>query len=187
MKKYSLKIIAIVLFITAIVSLFATSCASLNSSHKYVTIHTTEPSKIIHNQDTISTIDNKVHLKVERKKEPLLFVATTDSLTKSIRIRHGSSVMYWANIPFNLGLGLIEDKNNPKRYSYPDKIFINSAEAKSKYYCCGKANNKGELYFHISQSLNIFFMAPESKYSGIGAGVIIPDKVYHPFRSKVYQ
>ena len=108
MKIYLYKIIVIALFFAVIAPLFMSSCASLvNQPHKYITIHTTEPSIIIHKEDTINTIDNKAHLKVERKREPLSIVATTDSLTKSIRIRHRSSVMYWSNICFNFGIGMI--------------------------------------------------------------------------------
>ena len=51
----------------------------MNQSHKSITFYTTEPSKIILNRDTMNTIDNKVNLKVERKKEPIKITASTDS------------------------------------------------------------------------------------------------------------
>ena len=142
----------------------SSSCATMvNQSYKYVTIHTTEQSKIICGQDTMNTIDNKAHLKVERKKEPLAFVATTDNTSKSINIKPRSSMMYWSNICFNFGIGMGKDSKNPKRYTYPDKIFINSANETDRYYWYGKANNKGELYFHLSPSNNIINMAPENE------------------------
>ena len=157
-----------------IVSLLMSSCATiLNRPHKYVTVHTTEPSQIIHWQDTINTIDNKAHLKVYRSWLPLLIVATTDNLTKRIGIESRNSAMYWANIPFNYGLGMLIDRNNPKRYTYPGKIFINSADATGRYSMFGKANNKGELYLHLSLPfINPFRMMPENEGVKNNVGII---------------
>jgi len=143
-------------------SILTTSCATLlNQPYKNVTILTTEPSTIIHNQDTVNTIDNKAHLRVDRKNEPLSIIATTDDLAKSIELKPRNSFLYWINIS-NYGIGMLVDKNNPKRYAYPDKIWINSVDDYSKF---GRANNKGELYLHLSSplSFNFFLMAPENE------------------------
>ena len=155
------------------VSTLMTSCATiLNQPYKYITIYTTEQSEIIYKQDTINTIDNKAHLKVERKKEPLSIVATTDNLTKSIDIAPKSSIMYWSNIYFNYGIGMLVDMNNPKRYSYHGKIYINSADAISRYYKYGEANNKGELYLHLSLPfINSFRMMPENESAKVNTGL----------------
>ena len=72
-------------------------------------------------------------------------------------------MMYLSNICFNFGIGLITERNLPERYTYPGKIFINSTDATSRYYHYGEANNKGELYFHISPSHTLFVnMTPEN-------------------------
>ena len=151
-----------------------TSCATIiNQPYKYVTLHTTEPSNIILGQDTIETIDNKVHLKVERKKElsPSIFIIT-DSLTKSIRIESKNSFMYWSNL-LNCGIGMLVDMKNPKRYSYPDKIYVNSTNKSYDYSIHGKANNKGELYLHLSPpfSLSVFKTLPENENIRINIGI----------------
>jgi len=84
-----------------------TSCATImNQPYKKITIYTTEPSKIIYNQNTITTSDNKADLSVLRKKETLRIIATTDSLTKSIEVEPRNSFMYWSNIFFNYGIGM---------------------------------------------------------------------------------
>ena len=150
------------------VSVFLSSCATIvNQPYKYVTVHTTEPSSIIFEHDTINTTDNKAHLKVKRKNEALSFVTTTDSLTKSVRIKPESSIMYWANIicPYNFGLGMLVDRKNPKRYSYPDKIYINPTDTKENYSIYGQANNKGELYLHLSLQpfINSILMKPKNE------------------------
>jgi len=135
-----------------------TSCATIRP-HKYVTIHTTEQSKIIHKEDTVHTDNNKMHLRVE-KREPLSIVVITDSLTEFIDIKS-------------------------RIFSYPHKIFINSSDATSQYRLFGKANNKGELYLHYSFSfLHPFLMAVEGKNGkrqavGFGGAFIGLDYYYH--------
>lgn len=155
-----------------IISILMTSCATLmNRPYKYVTVLTTEPCKIICKQDTIYTVKNKAHLKLERNNESVSIVAITDSFTKSIDIESKNSFMYWSNIYFNYGIGMIIDGNNPKRYSYPQKIYINSADAVNKYDRHGKANNKGELYLHASLPfINSFRMMHENEGSKVSTG-----------------
>jgi hypothetical protein len=162
-----------IIFTFWIVSVLMTSCATIvNRPYKYVTVHTTEPGKIIYGQDTINTIDNKVQLKVERNDKPLSIVATTDSLTKSINIESEYSIMYWANICFNCGIGMLIDMKSPKRYSYPDRIYINPADAKEDYSIYGQANNKGELYLHLSLPLiNSLLMMPGNEGTKVKAGI----------------
>ena len=177
---YRITVIALVFTVMLI-----TSCATIfNLPHKNVTIYTTEPSTIIYKQDTVNTIDNKVHLRVERKNEPLSIIAATDSLSKSIEIKQINSAMYWANLYPFYGIGMLVDKNNPKRYSYPEKIYINSANAVSGYSRFGEANNKRELYLHLSlpQSFNIFLMSPEDesvKTSTGFTGITVGFDYYH--------
>ena len=179
------------IFYTLIASIFLTSCATIvNQPYKYVTVHTTKPSNIIFKHDTINAIDNKVHLKVERKNESLSIVTTTDSLVKSIRIEPKSSIMYWSNICFNYGIGMLVDMNNPKRYSYPNKIYINSADTSGNYSIYGQANNKGELYLHLSLPLiNSSLIMPENEEAkvkmGIG-GITIGLDYYHSKKQYIH-
>ncbi len=136
----------------------------MNQSHKDITIYTTEPSKIILNRDTINTIDNKATLKVERKKEVLNVTASTDSLTKTIEVEPKNSFMYWSNIFGNYGIGMLVDRNNPKRYTYPQRIYINSTDTISRYYRYSQANKKGELHLHISlPHINSLNLTPENE------------------------
>ena len=156
-----------------IVSLFMTSCATiLNQPYKNITIYTTEPSKIIYKQDTIETKNNKVHLTVERKKEILSIVAMTDRITKPIEIKPSNSFAYWLNIyPASLWTGFLIDKNNPKRYSYPERIYINSADTISKHYGYSQSDNKGELYLHLSlPHINFFSLKPQDETRKVSAG-----------------
>lgn len=149
-----------------------TSCATLvNQSTKIVTIHTTEPSKIIYKQDTVETENNKTHLKVERKKEVLSIVAKTDSISKTILLEPKNSFMFWFNIPSNYALGMLIDMKNPKRYSYPGKIYLNSEDSINRYCKYGKIDNKGELYLHLSlPHVNSFYLKPMNEGQKINTG-----------------
>ena len=160
------------LYILSILA-FMSSCATLlNPPHKYVTIHTTKPTQIIHGETIISTVDNKAHLRAERKNAPLQITAITDSLEKSIEIEQKNSVAFWTNL-FNYGIGMLVDRNNPKRYTYPGKIFINSADATGGYSLFGKANNKGELYLYFSLPMvNRFRMMIEGEGSKRSVGAM---------------
>ena len=160
------------IFYILTVSVLMTSCATIfNRPYKYVTIHTTEPSKIIYKQDTINTIDDKTHLKVERQDAPLSIIVITDSISESFAIKRKNSAMYWSNILFNYGLGMLFERNNPKRYTYPGKIYINSEGATGQYSLYGIANNKGELYLHYSNPIiNPFRMMPENLGAKVRTG-----------------
>ncbi|MDR2205986.1 MAG: hypothetical protein LBE36_07510 [Flavobacteriaceae bacterium] len=80
------------------VPILLTSCATfMNKPYTAVTVHTTEPSKIIYQNDTLETINNRAELFVERKKDTLLIVAKTDSLTKSVSVKPRLSFMYWSS------------------------------------------------------------------------------------------
>lgn len=149
------------------ISILITSCATvLNRSHEKVKVYTTEPSTIIHKYDTIKTVNNKVNLRVERKKELLPIVATTDSITKTIEIKPRNSLAYWLNIyPTPLfWTGFLIDKKNPKRYSYPKRVYINSTDTTSKYYRYSQSDNKGEFHLHFSLPwVNFFSLKPQGE------------------------
>lgn len=155
-----------------IVSILFTSCATImNQSHKEITIYTTEPSAIIFNQDTIQTVGNKAGLKVERKNEVINIVATTDSLSKNFEVEPKISFMYWSNIFCNYGIGMLVDKNNPKRYSYPQRIYIHSADTINRYFRYSQSNNKGEIHLHVSlPHINSFDLTPENEGAKVNTG-----------------
>ena len=159
-------------FYILIVSLFMTSCATiLNQPYKNVKVNTTEPSKIIHRYDTITTVNNKANLLAERKNETLSIVAMTDSITKTIEIKPRNSFWWWFNIPYTYGIGMLVDMDNPKRYSYPNRIYINSADTISKYYDYNQSDNKGELHLHLSLPwVNSFNLNPKNEGRKVNTG-----------------
>jgi hypothetical protein len=149
-----------------------TSCATImNQPQKNLTIYTTIPSEIIYKGDTIITVDNKANFRVERNKEPISFIATADSLTKTFQVKSQNSFMYWSNIFCNYGIGMLVDRKNPKRYSYPQRIYVNSADTIGRFFRYKQANNKGELYLHLSfPHINSFYLTPENEETKSNTG-----------------
>lgn len=141
------------LFILTVLILLSSCATIINQPHTNVKVRTTESSKIIYRQDTIKTANNEVNLWVERKKETLSFVAMTDSITKTIEVKSKlSTAFWWGNLFSGAGvIGYAVDLTNPKRFTYPTRIYINSAETIGRYYRYNPAgNNKGELHLHLS-------------------------------------
>ena len=156
------------------------SCASFTTQEwAKSTIYTTKPTKIVFRNDTIKTLRNKAKLTLERKNAPIEIIAITDSLKKKVTINAINSLDYWANIPCNLGIGMLIDRNNPKRYTYPRRIYLNSSDTINRYFSYEQGNNKGQLLLHLSLPyINGFQLTPANEdlkknigYCGISIGL----------------
>jgi hypothetical protein len=154
------------IFLALTIFLLLTSCATLtNQAWTVSTIYTTEPTKIVFQNDTIKTKRNKVKLILERQNAPIEIIAITDSLKKKVTIKAINSIEYWANIAYFYGIGMLIDNRNPKRYTYPPKIYLNSTDTINKYYnYYERWNNKGQLLLHLSlPHINSFLLTPENE------------------------
>jgi hypothetical protein len=141
------------------------SCASiLNQSETEIDVHTTKPSKIIFNNDTVQTNNNKATVVSVRENKPIEITALTDSLTKTVTVFPKSSTAYYLNF-MSFGIaGLLVERNNPKRYGYPGSIYLNSSDSMPKYYSYSQSSKKGELYLHLSLPyINSFYLQPENE------------------------
>lgn len=158
--------------ITLIISLLFASCASLiNQEWTKSTIYTTEPTKIVFQNDTIKTKKNKTKLTFERKDTPIEIIAITDSLKKRVTIKPINSFAYWGNIPCNYGIGMLIDKTNPKRYTYPKNIYLNSSDTINRHFSYEQGNNKGQLLLQLSLPyINNFHLTPVNEGTKNNAG-----------------
>jgi len=159
---------AIPIQIHLVILLTASSCASiLNSRNKEIDIITTSNARVIFKKDTLSNTDCTTRLFVERSQYPLLIKVFNDSISKNIEIRSTNSFAYWLNVyPWFLP-GFFIDKKNPKRYGYPDKIYINPRDILQKYFHYDPRSNKGKWLLQISVPyFNNFLLRPdkEKKY-----------------------
>lgn len=147
-------------------SIFLSSCATvLNKPMTKTTIVTTKPSKIVYKTDTIVTINNELTLNVERKKEALKITAITDSLQENINIKSRLSPEFYGNLFLPTGLlGLLIDLKTPKRFTYPNKIYLDLSNTKTKFTTFKRDNQKGEIYLHFSfPHVNNFLLQPTNE------------------------
>jgi len=163
-----------------IMSCFLLSCATImNQPYKNIAVSVTKPSRIVVNKDTVQTVDNKARIVVQRSKEPIILIAITDSLKKEVNIDSKNSGAYYINIFYNYGLGMLIDQHNPKRYTYPDRIYLNSSDTLNEFFKYGQDNRKGEVYLHLSLPyINQFRLKPDNEsvrsnmgFWGVSAGL----------------
>lgn len=112
------------------------SCATmLNSKKTSVTITTSEPSKLVINNDTLKNKMLSSSFIFDRGKKPIIVTAFTDSLTKTVSIQSKNSFAYWLNVYPNIHFwtGFYIDTKTKKRYTYPKTVFIDFALHDSTY------------------------------------------------------
>jgi len=165
-----MKLKAKIIFLAVLCTL--SSCATiLNQSKTFVHVHTTEPSLIVQGNDSVKTIKNKALLTVERKNEPITIITITDSLKNQIQVNPRNSFAYYYNIFWNLGIGMIVEKNNPKRFDYPMSVRINPNDTTVKVYINNIVPEKGNLFLHISlPHINNFYLNPDQENTKINTG-----------------
>jgi len=114
-------------------ALLFSSCASiLNSKTTSINFATSEPARLVIENDTINS--NKVgqNIEVARNRVPLNVEIIQDDKTKNIDVYSRNSAAYYANfvgIPLYgvpTLIGLVVDNKNPKRYAYPKTVFIDT-------------------------------------------------------------
>lgn len=149
-----------------LISICITSCATLsneiNGCRQTINLNTNKPSRIIFQNDTLST-NNKTIIEVERGKEDLILEVLTDSLRKDVTIHSKNSLEYWLNIPTNYGIGMLIDKDNPNRYSYPKNVYLDLETRADEYFTSDISDKTNQLYLHLSiPYLNSFYLQPDN-------------------------
>ncbi|HEX8269627.1 MAG TPA: hypothetical protein VF581_07015 [Flavobacterium sp.] len=157
------------IFRSAILLLFTLSllsCATIiNGPETIVQIKTTKPTRIVHESDTIATKENSASLIVTRSRKPFVFTAITDSLTKKdITVRSRLSGAFFGNL-LGYGVpGMIVDLTNPKRFTYPKLIYLNSADTVNKHYYYDPFGIPSKFTINVSfPEGNTFYVHPEGK------------------------
>lgn len=152
------------------------SCATiLNSRYKAMTIYTHTPAKVIIQKDTIHSEYNEAHFLVPRSKNSLTFQLLIDTVTTTLSIPAKNSFAYYLNIPYNYGLGMFVDQGNPKRFTYPRRVYLDSSWQIQTF----PLTRKGDFNFQVSLPyINTFLMQPAGRslasstgFWGFGLGV----------------
>lgn len=155
----------LLLFLTG---LLISSCATLNNPRTTVLkIITSEPARLIINEDTISAPNQKRYVAVERSRDSLHLTAFNTYKSKSVSIAPRNSIAWWGNLYPGLWPGFLIDRNNPKRYTYPQTVYLDLNEHRKEY----KTYRPVDAVF--SRYNNIVKINPLKAVSPIAAGLEI--------------
>lgn len=110
-----------------------TSCATLlNGSYDRVNVVTDIPSRLTVNDDTLDFFSTHKTVYVQRSAEPLVVTATSTGDTAKTMVSPKNSAAFWLNIYFNYGLGMLVDKDSPRRYDYPHVVYLAFSDSSAK-------------------------------------------------------
>lgn len=144
------------------IALGGTSCATLlNRKYTNVRIITEKPGEITVNDLSIKTRPEGIDFPAERKNEPLVIHYLSDSTEKIFTVNSINSFAYFANIFTNYGIGMLIDKDNPRRYGYPRQAIISCKPEDIVPRRFNPFVPAGSLYWHFSiPYYNNFYLQP---------------------------
>jgi len=174
---------AISLIAVFAISVFLSSCATiLNGPAQNIQITTDEKIRRVSVDnalfaDSIAHESQSSRIYLVRRSHTTLFIhAQFDSGEKIIRLQPHNSFAFWLNIE-NYGIGMLVDKNNPKRYGYRRWNYLTLKDTAITLRRFAPVP-KGTMYFSLSVPLfNSFSLkSPEGQSTpagplGLEAGV----------------
>ena len=144
-----------------LIMLSVSSCATLlNGPTTKIEIQTDKPGGIIYGADTFHTnLAKRVILRPKRSADPLVIGVFDNTSYAETSVPAINSFAYLLNIPYNSGLGMLADKNDPKRYTYPRKIRVSTEGVLLQYD--EYDHRKNDLDLHVSiPYINHFLLRP---------------------------
>jgi len=164
--------------------IFLSSCATILNSHsQLIRVSTEKNISDLRVGNTLSveshTLDTpRVHaFIVPRSAGPLIIHFRIDTAEKTVSLQPRNSFAWWYNILSNYGIGMLVDRNNPKRYSYPSWTYLAANDTVVCYHRFPPVA-KGNLRLSLAYSpVNVFnVLSPEGKYNtggifGMEAGI----------------
>jgi hypothetical protein len=111
----------IIIFLLGIIVL--NSCASIfNKDTAVIKISSDKKSQVIFKQDTLQIHKKQIKIRPKRAKEVVKLTVLKDSLQKDVYLESKISTLFWANILYTYGLGMIVDLTNDKRFTYKHNL-----------------------------------------------------------------
>jgi len=145
--------------------LLISSCATvLNRSTEPVVIHTARGVRVmaIDRSRYRYEVNRTLYVEADRRREPLRITVSVDSLPQIVTVPSRNSFAYWANIYFNYGLGMLVDRDNPRRYTYPRVLYLDSLHSQPVVRRFPRVT-KGSFYWNIGMPYinSVYLRRPE--------------------------
>jgi hypothetical protein len=153
MKKISLSFITI---------LILNSCASiLNGERTSIKISSDNESEIVFKKDTLAINRKRGFINPIRSKRTLTITVLKDSLKDNFYLKPKLSNLFWGNISFNYGLGILVDLSSDRRFTYKQNLHFVTDTIANKIILSNKKiaimpKNKFLLYTSPLQFLDFF-------------------------------
>lgn len=150
------------IFILVPVFLINCSCATLfNSRTQRIDIITNKKAQVGINGEILVNTDNRTKIIALRDVRPVEISVFNDTMSKHLVIDSRTSIAFWLNLYPSLGLGMLIDKDSPKRYAYPKRVYVDMTNSLNSYYRYNPYIRKGTLYFNSSFPwVNSFLLKP---------------------------
>jgi hypothetical protein len=138
------------------------SCATImNGPTQRIDIIANRQADIKTNDQVLRPNKNRTSLIVARDNKPIKLTVFNDTISKQLTLQSKNSFAYWFNIIENYGLGMLIDKDSPKRYAYPKNIYVDMTNNLNSFTTYNPVIRKGSLQLHYSLPwINNFLLNP---------------------------
>jgi hypothetical protein len=127
--------------------------------------------KVILREDTLHAKDRQLSFLVPRSKDSLRLMLIGDRMQRNIALAPRNSFAYFLNLYYNLGVGMLVDAKNPKRYSYPRRVYLDSNYAQREGFKSWKQPQRGDFNLQVSfPYLNSFYFQPAGERTKANTG-----------------
>jgi hypothetical protein len=142
--------------------IFLNSCATIiNQRRQRIDIITDKPASVSINDHILLSSKNKISFVALRDIVPIRLTVFNDTLKKELSLEPRTSALYWINIFYNCGLGMLIDRNSPKRFAYPGRVFVSMTDKSTSFSSYNPFIGKGTLNLNLSLPwINNFVLNP---------------------------
>jgi hypothetical protein len=152
-------------------STLLSSCATLlNSPVQKISISSDRKIHVVSVDQAVLT-DGTGSYYVPRSNNPVIVKLQIDSTEKTIALTPKSSFAYWFNIYCNYGIGMLVDKDNPKRYGYARRNYFKLQDSTIKRVRFAPIK-KGTVNLSLSLPFTTIFNAQTTDNHRNSAGLL---------------
>jgi hypothetical protein len=168
MTKYQVTIIGFLILLSSCATVLNSPVQKISiSTDKNIQVLSVDRAALI--DSTFIGIDGSGTYYIPRSNKPLQVVLQIDSTKKTIILHPKSSFAYWFNIYANSGIGMLIDKNNPKRYAWSVRNYLKLKDTTIKRYRFAPIE-KGTINLSLSPTFSTIFsiQAKDKRYNSAG-------------------